>query len=233
MPVVTSYASPKRIASKVSMPVRVSLAAWYRYHVAVTNTAGNCTRWEDQSGNGRHLLQATASLGPTVRSDSALLFNGTNQYMQATFTLAQPYTVYIGLSQVVSTSGAIIFDGGNGGGNARLSQSTANAVQISAGTSLGADTTMPIGIATPGVACCVFNGASSVLQTAGGAASVTTSGNAGATAAGGITLGASRVPGNYANILVNEIAIFSIAHDAPTRLAMLRYMAQIVSLGGV
>jgi len=233
MPVVTAYQAPKQHAhqNQPNMPVRTNLAAWYRYHVAVTNTAGNCTQWQDQSGNGRHLLQATASLGPMVRSDGSLLFNGTTQYMKATFTLAQPYTVYMALSQVVSTSGSIIFDGATG--NARLSQSTANAVQMSAGTSLGTDTTMPIGIATPGVVACVFNGTSSVLQTAGGAASVTTSGNAGATAAGGITVGASQVLGNYANIVVYEIAIFSAAHDAPTRLWMLRYMARIASLGGV
>jgi hypothetical protein len=33
--------------------------------------------------------------------------------------------------------------------------------------------------------------------------------------------------------LVDEMAIFSVAHDAPTRLTMLRYMARTVSLGGV
>lgn len=231
MAVVTAYQTPRQAhQNQPNMPTRTNLAAWYRYHVGIINTAGNCTQWLDQSGNGRHLLQATTALGPMVKSDGSLLFNGTTQYMQATFTLVQPYTVYMALTQVSSTNGSIIFDGVTA--NARLSQGAANAVSVNAGSSFATDTTMPVG-AGPGVVCCVFNNASSVLQTGGGAASVTTTGTAGANNPGGITVGASRVPGNYSNIIVNEIAVFSAAHDAQTRLWMLRYMARIASLGGV
>ncbi|MGB7587490.1 MAG: hypothetical protein WBM00_02150, partial [Solirubrobacterales bacterium] len=83
-----------------NLSVRVSLAAWYRYRIGLTNINGACSEWADQSGNMRPLLQATASNRPTIRSDGSLLFDGVDNYLQAAFTLVQPFTIYLAFQQV-------------------------------------------------------------------------------------------------------------------------------------
>jgi hypothetical protein len=232
MTVTTAYMTGKRHGKGLvaNMPTRTNLAAWFRYRTGMINTNGNCTQWLDQSGNGRNLLQATAALGPTVTSDGGLSFNGSSQYMQALYTLAQPVTVYVALQQITWAVNAILFSGGTGA--AKVTQVTASPqVAMNGGSALANDSTIPVGVV--GVMGCVFSGTSSVYQAGGGGPSVTTTGDAGTTTTGGFTLGASHVPGNYANIYVREVAIFSVAHDAPTRLQMLRYMARIGNVGGV
>lgn len=220
----------KKRVGKDSLPVRVNLAAWWRYRTAVTAINGAASQWDDQSGNMRHLLQATAAARPTVLSDGSLSFDGSNDFMQATFTLVQPCTVYLAFQQLSWTVNDSIFDGVSG--TCQVFQNSSSPIlTANAGTSLGTDAT--IALNTPGVLCFVANGATSVYQAAGGAASVTTSGNAGAGNGGGITLGATNVPGNFANIRVYEMAVFSVAHDAPTRLATMRYMGRVASCGGI
>jgi hypothetical protein len=219
------------MGTKQNIPVRVNLAAWYRFRHAITNQSG-CSVWADYSGNSRPLLQATAANRPALLSTGELVFDGATSFMQATFTLIQPLTVYILFRQITSASGRIIFDGVTA--NCRLSQSTANAVTISAGSSLADNTTIPVSSTQYGVAACVFNGASSVLQTAGGGPSVTITGNANTNNPGGITVGADRSGANFSNIGVREIAVYTGAHDATTRLGLLRYMAGVnASVGGV
>lgn len=211
------------------LPTIVNLAAWYRYRIGVTSISGVCSQWADQSGAMRHLVQATADSRPAVNSDGSLTFDGTDDYLQATFTLVQPCTIYLAYRQLASTSGDIIFDGATA--NCRLAQSTANAITISAGSSLSDSTT--IGIGANGITACVFDSTDSVMQNAGGAASSTTTGDASTNDPGGITLGAARTPANYANIRVYEMAVYSEAHDATTRLAIMRYLGRIASVGGI
>lgn len=213
-----------------TIPVGVNLAAWYRYRRGMTNQSG-CSAWADYSGNGRNLLQATASLRPAILSDGTLLFDGVSHTMAAAFTLAQPYSLYILFSQPTWTSGDIILDGNTG--TAKLTQSSGTqGIVANAGSSLSAGTA--IGLNSYGVAGMVINGASSVYQSAGGGPSVTITGDAGANTPGGLTLGSDRSGTNPANIAVREIAIFTGAHDATTRLRLLRYLAHLgASVGGV
>lgn len=229
MPVVATRPRAGAV-NRPSLPVRVNLAAWYRYRIALTNINGGCSVWADQSGNMNHLLQASASLRPTIRSDGSVLFDGVAQYMQATFTLPQPLTVYLSFQQLSWTTGDILFDGVTA--NVRVGQATSSpGLAANAGSALTTDNT--IGLNKPAVLCFVANSTSSVYQAAGGAASVTTTGDAGTNAAGGITLGAAAAPSNYANIAVYEMAVYSVAHDVPTRLATMRYLGRGVSCGGI
>lgn len=213
-----------------NLPVRVNLAAWYRYHIGITNISGAASAWADQSGNMRPLLQATAADRPVVNSDGSLTFDGVSDFMQATFTLAQPLTVYIAFQQLTWTSGDVVFDGATA--TCKVGQLTASpGLGANAGSALTVDNT--IGLSGNGVLCFVANGASSVYQAAGGAASVTTSGNANTNGMGGITLGSSRSPANFGNIAVYEMAAYSVAHDTPTRLAIMRYFGRIAQVGGI
>lgn len=216
--------------SNDNVPVRVSLAAWYRFRRGITNASG-CSNWADMSGNSRPLLQATASKRPTLLSTGELVFDGSSMTMAAAFTLPQPCTIYMLFRQIGWTSGNIILDGNTGTAKVTQSSGTQGLV-ANAGSALSAGTA--IGINSYGVLCVIFNGTSSVYQSAGGGPSVTVTGDAGSNTPGGITIGSDRSGTNPANIGVREVAVYSAAHDATTRLGMLRYFAKIASsVGGV
>lgn len=59
----------------------------------VTGTT-NASAWLDQSGNGNNLAQATGSKQPAILA-GGLSFDGTDDTMSATFTLEQPYTLFM------------------------------------------------------------------------------------------------------------------------------------------
>lgn len=54
------------------------LAAWYRFNQGITSVGSFVSQWDDQSGNARHLVQATAANRPFNGSGgSNLVTNGT------------------------------------------------------------------------------------------------------------------------------------------------------------
>lgn len=227
MPVLTPS---KKMSKRPNLNPRVNLAAWYRYRIGMTNVSGACSSWADQSGNTRPLLQATASARPTILSDGSLSFDGIAQYMQATFTLVQPCTIYLAFQQLSWTSGDGVLDGATGA--TKVTQHTGSPkLAMDGGSALADDATIALNV--PGAIACVFNSTSSVYQAAGGAASVTTTGDASTNNPGGITLGALQAPGNFGNIRVYEMCVYSVAHDAPTRLQVLRYLGRIANVGGI
>lgn len=230
MAIMTLGRSSKRGAMRHGLNVRVNMAAWYRYRIGITNISGACSSWADQSGNMRPLVQASSTLQPLVRSDGALVFDGVNDYLQAAFTLVQPFSVYLAFNQITWTSGDAIFDGVTAATKVTQAGSSPG-LAANAGSALSTDTT--IGVNTNGVIAFVANSTSSVYQAAGGAASVTTTGDAGANNAGGITLGALQAPSNYGNIAVYEMIVYSVAHDATTRLQIMRYLGRIAQVGGI
>lgn len=232
MPIASPYKQSKIRKGRAgnNIPVHANLAAWYRYHMGVTNISGACSSWYDYSGNQRPLLQATASARPSINSDGSLTFDGSNDFMQATFTLIQPMSIYLAFMPLSDTNNDVLFDGATG--TTTLSQDTnASTYDINAGSALAYSGTIIAN--TKAVIAVVFNGTSARVQAGNGAASITSSGDAGANNAGGITLGASRTPGSFSNIRVYEMAVFSAAHDATTRLQVLRYMARVAQVGGV
>ena len=160
------------------------------------------------------------------------MFDGSNDTVTAAFTLVQPFTVYMLFRQITWTSGRIIVDGSTGTTKITQSSGTQGLV-ANAGSSLAAGTAIGLGLSY-GVLAAVFNGTSSVYQSAGGGPSVTITGDAGAGNPGGITLGSDRSGANNANIGVRELVVYSSAHDAQTRLGVLRYLARLASsVGGV
>lgn len=227
---MTVMAPSRRVSHKATLAQRVSLAAWYRYRIGITNINGACSSWADQSGNMRPLLQSTAANRPTVNSDGSLTFDGSASYMQATFTLAQPFTIYLAFKPISWTLNDVILDGVTA--STTLTQSaTTPGITAAAGSNLTANTTIAVG--SKGVCCFVGNGTSSRYQAAGGAASVTVTGDAGSNDPGGLTLGASQTPTGYANIQVYELIAYSVAHDATTRLQVMRYLGRVAQVGGI
>lgn len=212
------------------VPIRVNLAAWYRFRRGLTNQSG-CSSWADMSGNSRPLLQATASLRPALLASGELVFDGASHTMAAAFTLAQPCTIYMLFRQITWTSGDIILDGNTG--TAKLTQSSGTqGIVANAGSALSAGTA--IGLNSYGISCVVWNSTTSVYQSAGGGPSVTITGDANTNTPGGITVGSDRSGTNPANIGVREVCVFTGAHDATTRLSIIRYLGRVAgTVGGI
>lgn len=202
-----------------SMP---NLAAWFVAGVGITSAGGLVSQWADQSGNGRHLKQATGTNQPALQADGTILFDGVDNFLKCDpFTLNQPTTIYGFLRQVTWTASDFIWSGNDDASlnrNDLFQDTTTPQLSIYSGAIAAANTALAVN--TYGAIAAVYNGATSVLQING----TTTTGNAGAQNAAGFILGALNTTANFSNIQVKEVAIFSVAHDAPTRAGVIAYL---------
>ncbi len=198
------------------------LIAWYRFNTGITETGLGVSQWDDQTGLGHHLLQATDANRPAKQGDGSILFDGITQYLKtSSFTLNQPETIYILFKQI--TWATKTFIDGNAVNSGRLVQQgvTPN-IQLFAGSNVGQNSNLAVGVY--GAVAGVINGASSVLQVGN---TTPTTGNAGAANMGGLTLGALASGITPANMQVKEVLICSSAHDAETRAKYIAYLNTI------
>lgn len=128
--------------SNAFVPTSLSgLAIWLRSDRAVIRNGSNVSEWDDQSGNGNNLTQATNQL-IYVSSGGG----GNNPYLQSTpggnasldlssFTLAQPVEGFIVWHQNVAHSHAdYILDIASGGSQAAIiNPASSSVVQFAAG----------------------------------------------------------------------------------------------------
>lgn len=165
-------------------------------------------QWDDLSGLGHHLKQATGANQPLFKVNRAngkptVLFDGSNDYLKAdAFTLNRPTTVVLVFKQVTWTVLDYVYDGNTAASGALLQNSTTPGLQIHAGNNVA-----QIGLAldTFGVDRAAFNGASSEHQVNGGGVTVA---DAGAGNPGGFTLGARGDNANASNIEVYGGAVY-------------------------
>jgi hypothetical protein len=148
-------------------------------------------RIDDKSGRGNHAGQPTAAARPVLRQDAGgryyLEFDGTDdRLVTAGFALAQPWERVSAIRQVSWASGRRIFTSGNGALAGLLYQNPASPqLCLFDGFAAGANGGAAVGAAA--VVTERHNGAASQLAVNGGAA---VAGNAGGTAASGISIGA-------------------------------------------
>jgi hypothetical protein len=144
----------------------VTLKGWWRADQGITQVTG-VSQWDDISGNGNHLTQASGTAQPTFEAGGyngqpSLLFDGTNDYMLANGIAALftgndiPMTVYI-VYEIVSNIAASPVPWGLGnsndathhfffnftftGGDARYNRcGSGSAVQLTSGGSLAINT---------------------------------------------------------------------------------------------
>lgn len=202
-------------------------AAWYRYGVGIEVTGSGVSKWPDQSGNGRDLLQGTDAARPALQSDNSILFDGGAHFLKcSTFTFAQPETIYALYRQVTWTLTDTIFDGNTSNTGAVRQSSVTPQLEINAGAAQVA-TNANLAVNTYGVMAVVFNGASSLLQINNTTA---TTGSPGTASMSGFTLGARGDSTQFSNIQVKEVILFAAAHDAATRTAVITYLATVGGL---
>jgi hypothetical protein len=210
------------------LPSDVSgLAAWWPYGVGITAAGGFVSQWDDRSGFGRHLKQATATNQPALESDNSLTFDGVDNFLKTdAFTLNQPETVYLLFNAKTWTTGDSIYDGNAAAGGRLFQAGTTPELRITAGITLPGLTSFALD--TYGVVAVVFNSTNSLMQHNLNAPIV---GDAGTNNIGGFTLGA-RGDGlaQWAHMQVKEGAVYAGAHDAQTREQVIRYLATV---GGI
>lgn len=142
----------------------------------------------DKSGRGNHAVQATAAARPMLRRDSSgklcLETDGVDDWLRASFAIAQPFDRISAIRQISWTSNDRIFDGITAG-SGRLYQASATPQLYLTGGVVG---TSSLAIGATGVVSERHNGASSHLAVNNGAA---VTGDAGIVAPDGIDIGAT------------------------------------------
>lgn len=83
---------------------------------AATADADPVGEWQDQSGQGNHVTQATSSKRPTLKlsilnSLPVVRFDGVDDYLSKTFSMSQPVTMFSVVSYNNNTDLLFVFDG--------------------------------------------------------------------------------------------------------------------------
>ena len=171
-------------------------------------------QWQDQSGNARHVAQATSTKRGTLKTGiqnglPVVRFDGVDDFLKATaFTLNQPVSCFLILKKRSATeptlhaysdgnsAGSCEHDNGGGGG-------AGSGIRQYAGSTGGS---VELGTTAFAAICSVFNGASSRIRLNDGTANT---GNVGVGNPGGFTLGATADGAATSDIDVAEILVYS------------------------
>lgn len=221
--------SPVGIIERTFLPNQLpGLAAWFRFGRGIVDSGGAVSRWDDQSGHGRHLIQTTGTNQPALQSDGSILFDGVDNWLQtAAFPFSQPCTIYICFRQVTFTNSDRVFDGFTTSTGIVFQRTTSPDLGMFAG--VGEWTFGSLALNAYGACCVVFNGASSLGQLNNNSA---VGGSPGAGAMGGFTLGSTgNSPGLFSNIQVKEVILYTGAHNQySVRAQPIRHLARVGGL---
>ncbi len=114
-----------------------SLLAWYKFNTGITDNKPGVSQWSDSSGNGHHMLQATAGNQPTV-SNGIITFDGNDDFLalaSGDITMANDGAFLIGFRVNPSAQNVILL--GETGSNTemvKLGLSSSNLLRIKPGT---------------------------------------------------------------------------------------------------
>lgn len=212
-------------------PLGISgLAAWYDASRGITRDGSDrISQWDDQSGNARHLTQATGAsqplyVGPNSGTNSLphVYFDGSRRLTSASFTaINQPRTHFIVFKTTADPAGtmAIAVDGIGGGNRAGIGWTTTTNLRIFAGASLNG--TLASTYNTTAVYSALYNGASSQIWVNG---SSLITGDSGAHSLTGINLG-SFGAANYLTGNICEVLIYSGSLSTGDRQTIESYLA--------
>lgn len=174
------------------------LVAWWDASVSSSislDGSNNVSEWADQSGNGRTLAQTTANNRPAyslsvLNGKPVVNFDGSNDAMLATFTLAQPchYFMVWRYDSAYVSGNPRVFDGATGGAMGFFRASSGQMALNAGGSNLSVNITDADGQAFS-VTEIRANGASSSVLRNGSDRTANPGTNIGSGSPGGIYLG--------------------------------------------
>jgi len=184
-----------------------SPACWYSADSLSLSNNDKVASWTDLSGNANHLLQAVDANRPVFKTGiqnglPAVLFtSGDVSRLVANITdQAQPNTIFM-VYKLVDTASVILFDGISAGGRQAFYVSAGDMSMYAGGVLTG-----PAANTNVHYASLLFNGVSGNCRIDG----VDDTGNAGAQALEGITLGTDYTgTGQPANVYVMELIVYN------------------------
>ena len=216
--------------TNIWLPSDVSnLVAWYstqidRHPTCVTTFEGKVSSWNDLSGNNHHATQSVSASKPSWSWDGTrwtVVFDGLTSYLKtAAFTLNQPTWVVIAAKWQDSLATASSIIDGYTAGTMYITQNyllNPNKRCLYAG---GFSDEISYTSNSWAIFDALFSNTNSYLAVNGGSTSIST---AGASNAGGLTIGAAANGGNLTPCSIFGLAIYSSAPSAADRLKLLQY----------
>jgi hypothetical protein len=188
-----------------------TLQAHFKTNVGTSTTTDGVavSQWNDQSGNARHLTQATGTKQPLFKTAiqngyPAIRCDGTDDFMKVAFTIAQPDTWFFVMRfNAVYAANSVALDGGVTAVSHDVGRTsnTQLVMFITGAVNAPAATTTSFHYGT-----CQFNNASSFFRLDGVAGSTAA---VGAGDAGGVSVGASPDGTGASGIDVCEVVVYS------------------------
>lgn len=219
--------NPKSIAN---------LAGWWDASDSTTITiATGVSAWADKSGNGRTLTQSTTNNQPAlvanqINGKPAISFDGVNDTLGASFTLAQPcqHFVVFKFNAAYSSGNPRVWDGF--GVSSGMYRASATQMVLNAGASNDSGDVTDAEMQAYGVWDTELNGTSSFIRRAGVRRDSNES-NVGTGAPSGIRLGVFQngfsAPGN---VSIAEVLIYSSILSASQATAVRKYLGKKYNL---
>lgn len=210
--------NPRAILAAGSPPVDIptaNLYAYFKKNVGITSSGGLVSQWDDQSGNGRHIVQAVGTNQPALQGDGTILFDGVDNFLRnGAVNHTPPITSYCRFKAPTWTVNDRVH-AMNGSGDYSLQQ--LNVTPTLRMTNGGpTDLSPALALGTYGTVTCVFDGASSIIQLDTNAGVATTNNNVGADTR--MTIGSTATgAANWGNIQVIAWAIYLTSHNQATR----------------
>jgi hypothetical protein len=177
----------------------------------------------DKSGNGRHLSQSTSTkrlaLKFAIQNGRVVVRgDGVDDFLQVAFALNQPVYIAAVLQQRSWSAGSRLWDGATSG--------TTQLLQAGTTPNLRAQTTAALNSASLAVGAfgiieVLYNGASSILRVNNNA---DVTGDAGASNAGGLTLGNRGAGDAAAAVDFGEVVVLSAVPSDAQRLSLRNYL---------
>lgn len=175
------------------------------------------SQWNDLSGNGNNLIQATAANRPIYKANiqnnlPVVRFNGLTAAMAVTYTLNQPEQIFSVLAQQAWVSNTGLFAGITGAAMRLQTSSSSPNVKMVGGVNSSLTAAITVGAfhsVQP-----IFNGVSSSMQV--DSSVVLSNQPLGTTGAGGITLGALEGGSSNAQVDIGEWGVTSSINNQQT-----------------
>lgn len=111
------------------------LLSWYDAGEGITLNGADVSQWDDQSGNGNNLVQATPADQPFFNNSGAqpfVQFDGVTEEMAASLAQAQPFTIFLMHRRVDTTAGTYVLFNFTGAGS-RIDQAASDQYDVKFG----------------------------------------------------------------------------------------------------